>query len=115
MTENAYAAPSRAGSVVLDLGEDIGAFILEAPAELNGREIEISRAAGGAGARLTHSLVRERTTAVGTSYAAVYVSLPAGQYTIWRDDDTPAGTVTVRGGQIARFHWPAADGACPGG
>jgi hypothetical protein len=115
MTENAYTAPSRAGSVVLEMGDDIGAFILEAPAELNGREIEISRAADGAGARPTHSLVRERTTAAGTSYAAVYVSLPAGQYIVWRDDDTPTGTVTVRGGQITHFRWPAGDGDCLGG
>jgi hypothetical protein len=106
MTENAHAGPSGPGSVILEVGNDIGALILDAPAGLNGREIEISPAAGGAGARQTHSLVRERTTAAGTSYAAVYVSLAAGDYVVWRDDDTPAGTVTVRGGQISHFRWP---------
>ncbi len=106
MTEHIGTA-SRAGSVVLDLGDDIGALILDAPAELNGREIEISRTAGGTGARHAHSLVRERITAAGVSYAAVYVSVPAGDYTIWRDDDSPAGTVTVLGGQIAHFRWLA--------
>jgi hypothetical protein len=98
--------PSRAGSVMLDLGKDIGALILDAPAELNGREIEISRADDGTGARHTHSLVRDRVTDAGMSYAAVYISLPAGDYVIWRDDDNPAGSVTVRGGQIAHFRWP---------
>jgi hypothetical protein len=107
MTEHAHAAPSRAGSVVLDLGDGIGALILDAPADLNGREIEISSAPGDAAARQTHSLVRERTTAAGTSYAAVYISVPAGEYIVWRDEDTPAGTVTVRGGQIAHFRWPS--------
>src|SRR5215475_6924776 len=106
MTEH-LAGPSRAGSVVLDLGDDIGAMILEAPADLNGREIEISPAAGEDSRRRTHSLVRPRTTAAGTSYAAVYVAVPAGDYVVWQDDDTPAGTVTVHGGQIARFRWRA--------
>jgi hypothetical protein len=106
MTEHNYG-PSRAGSVVLELGGDIGILILDAPAGLVGREIEISLAAGDTGACRTHSLVRERVTAVGVSYAALYVSLPAGEYVVWRDDDTPAGTVTVRGGEIVHFRWPA--------
>jgi hypothetical protein len=97
---------SRAGSVVLDLGDDIGALILDAPAELNGMEIEISRAPGGTGARRTHALVRERVTDAGVSYAAVYVSVPAGDYVVWRDEDNAAGAVTVRGGHITRFRWP---------
>lgn len=104
MEQHVYP-PSRTGSVMLDLGGAVGALILDAPPELNGREIEISRAAGG-GVRHTHSLVRERITEAGVSYAAVYVSLPAGDYVIWRDEDTPAGTVTVHGGHIARFRWP---------
>lgn len=110
MTENTYG-PSRAGSVVLDLGDGIGVLILDAPAELNGWEIEISRADGGSLVRHTHSQVRERATAAGTSYAAVYVSLPAGEYIVWRDEDSPAGRVSVRGGQVAHFHWPSAAGA----
>jgi hypothetical protein len=99
--------PSRAGSVMLDLGDDIGALILDAPAELNGREIEISRAGDDAGARHTHSMVRERVTEAGVSYAAVYISVPAGDYIVWREDETPAGTVSVRGGHIAHFRWPS--------
>src|SRR5215469_2318555 len=95
--------PSRAGSVILDLGNDVGALILDAPAELNRREIEISRADDGTGARRTHSLVRERRTDAGVSYAAVYISVPAGDYVVWREDETPAGSVSVRGGHIAHF------------
>lgn len=105
MTEH-LGGPSRAGSVVLDLGDGIGAMILAAPAELSGREIEISPADGEA-RRRTHSLVRPRTTAGGTRYAAVYIDLPAGDYVVWRDGDTPAGTVTVDSGQIAHFAWPS--------
>ncbi len=98
--------PSRAGSVVLDLGAGIGALILDAPAELNGREIEISPV-GGAPAFRTHALVRERRTSAGPGYAAVYPGLAAGDYTVWRDAVTPAGTVTIDGGQVTRYRWPA--------
>jgi hypothetical protein len=111
--------PSGAGSVVLDLGGAIGALVVETPAALSGREIEISLVAAGgppaparsapprsaAGGR-THSLVRERRTATGTSYAAVYPDLPAGQYLIWRRMDTPVGEVTIDGGVVTRFRWP---------
>jgi len=105
MTELA-CGPSNAGSVVLDLGADIGALILDTPAELAGREIEISPASDGPGARRTHALVRERRTGAGTGYAAVYPGLPAAEYTVWKDAVTPVATVTVYGGQVARCHWP---------
>ena len=109
MTES-VPGPSRAGSVVLDLGAGIGALILDTPAELNGREIEISPVSAGARARRTHSLVRERRTGARLGYAAVYPGLTVGDYTIWRDAVTPAGTVTIDGGQVTRCRWPAAAG-----
>ena len=97
--------PSRAGSVVLDLGPGVGALILDAPAELNGAEIEISPEAGGVAARRTHSQVRQRRTGAGTSYAAVYPDLAAGDYTIWRDPVTPAATITIESAQVTRHRW----------
>jgi hypothetical protein len=95
--------PTGPGTVILELGADVGALVLEAPPDLAGREIEISVLADGP---RTHSLVRERRTAAGTSYAAVYPVLPAGEYTVWRDDGIPAGQVTIHGGQVSRFRWP---------
>jgi hypothetical protein len=100
--------PSRAGSVVLDLGAGIGALILDAPEDLVGQEIEISPAGGGPSSPRTHSLVRERWTGAGRAYAAVYPGLAADDYTIWRDPVTPAGTVTIDGGRVTRYRWPAA-------
>jgi hypothetical protein len=107
--------------VVLDIGGEVGALILYAPPELSGAEVEISLP--GAGPR-THSIVRERRierSAAGQRtagrhaapsgpgdaavYAAVYPGLPAGVYTIWRDAQTPAGTVQVQGGQVASWLW----------
>ena len=108
--------PSSAGSVVLELGGVVGVLVLEATAELNGREIEISPVRGtdhhdhandhNAHAHRTHSMVRERGTAAGKSYAAVYPGLAVGTYTIWRDRDTPVGTVTIDGGRVTRYRWP---------
>jgi hypothetical protein len=95
-----------AGSVILELGGDIGVLVLHAPARLHGTEIEISPESGGPHGHRTHSLVRERVTASGTSYAAVYPGVPAGRYTIWGGDGTPLGTAVISGGQVASFHWP---------
>lgn len=102
MTEQARGT-SGPGSVILELGEGVGALILEAPPDLHGHEIEISPAGGGP---RTHSLVRERRTAGGVSHAAVYPVLPAGDYVVWRADGGAAGRVTIDGGRASRFRWP---------
>jgi hypothetical protein len=101
------AGPSGSGTVVLELGPGVGTLVLHTPAAMNGAEIEISRA-GGAGqhGHRTHSMVRPRHVASGTRYAAVYPALPPGQYTIWREDDTPAVTVPVAEGVATTASWP---------
>lgn len=105
--QNHNYGPSSTGSVVLEMGGDIGILILNGPADLLGREIEISSVDAPAGAKRPHSMVRERVTGAGVSYAALYVDVPAGTYNVWRDATTPAGTVTVRGGEISTFEWDA--------
>ena len=106
MTES-VAGPSGPGTVVLELGADVGALVLFTPAELDGREIEISRDAVP-GARRTHAQVRPRHMAAGTRYAAVYPDLPAGGYTVWAADQTsPAGRVLITGGRVTNWSWPA--------
>lgn len=99
------AGPSDPGTVVMELGGDIGALILYTSADLNGREIEISRA-DEPGARRTHSQVRPRHTPGATRYAAVYPDLAAGPYTIWRDQQSPAAATVIAGGQVTTSHWP---------
>jgi hypothetical protein len=98
--------PSQAGSVVLDIGGDTGALILHTPAEMLGREIDVTPASAP-GSHGTHSLVRERQVSGTTSYAAVYPALPVGDYIIWHDRATPVGTVTINGGEVTRHHWPS--------
>ncbi len=99
-------APSGSGSVVLDLGPDIGALVLHTPPELDSREIEISRRADGAPRNRTHSRVRPRHTPGGVQYAAVYPGLAAGEYLVWRDTTTSVMIVTIAGGQVTTAYWP---------
>jgi hypothetical protein len=90
-------------NLLLDIGGDTGALIIHTAAHRDQTEIEIS--AAGADRPRTHNVVRRRQAAGGASYAAVFPDVPAGDYVVWRDDDTPAGTVTVRGGAVANFRF----------
>lgn len=56
--------------------------------------------------RLPGPLPVPRRTAAGKSYAAVYPGLAVGAHTLWRDRDTPVGTVTIDGGRVTRYRWP---------
>jgi hypothetical protein len=104
MTEE-IRGPSGPGTVVLELGAGVGALVLYTPAELDGREIEISP--DDRGTRRTHSQVRPRHMTTGTRYAAVYPDLAAGPYTIWADEQRPAGRVVITGGRVTNWSWPA--------
>ena len=50
------AGPSGPGTVVMELGADIGALILYTPADMDGEEIEISRDRGTGARRPAHAL-----------------------------------------------------------
>jgi hypothetical protein len=103
------SGPSGPGTVIMELGAGVGALILYTPADLDGEEIEISRD-GDPGSQRTHSRIRPRHMPGETRYAAVYPSLPAGLYTVWRDERSPAATVTVVGGQVSSCDWPNPNG-----
>jgi hypothetical protein len=93
--------PGSSDNLLLDIGADTGALAISTTADRDQREIEISPA--GSGQARIHNVVRRRQTQGGCVYAAVFPALPAGDYVIWRDDDTEAGIVTVRGGEVASF------------
>ena len=95
--------PSGPGSVVLDIGGDVGALIIVTPARMAGEEIHVSPLHSPAGR--THALVRERRLGPASCHAAVYPALPAGDYTIWRDAGSPAGTVRIDGGAATSYRW----------
>ncbi|MGH3496232.1 MAG: hypothetical protein ACRDP1_02040 [Nocardioidaceae bacterium] len=109
MTENSQLGPSTDGTVMIDIGADRGALIIETSPVLLLSEIEISAndtRAGPTGPQArTHVAVRERRGRSAPRYAAVFPSLPAGDYTVWGLDGDPAGTTTISGGRITQLDW----------
>jgi hypothetical protein len=93
--------PSEKGSVVVDIGGDVGAAIVSTPASLVGSEIEIRRC--GTAWDGTHVAVRNRDVAGGVVHAALFSGLPNGTYEVRvRDDaDSPVATLTVEGGRVS--------------
>ncbi len=94
-------APDTNDNLILDIGADTGALIIHAAVDRDGAEVEISPA-GREQAR-AHNIVRRREAVSGAVYAAVFPAVTAGDYIVWRDAVTPAGTVTVHGGRVASF------------
>jgi hypothetical protein len=131
VTEESQLGPSVDGTVVLDIGGDIGALIILTGAELLRAELEISPVSDDAedvfqagdahehthdghthshthdagGPRRTHVAVRERHGPSGVRYAAIYPQLREGEYTIYGTDGEPAETVRITGGEVAQLDW----------
>jgi hypothetical protein len=78
----AYWSRRHTESVVLDIGGDVGALVLYAPAALHRREIEVSLVGAESGAGRVHSAVLERSLGDHVFYAATYPELPAGEYEV---------------------------------
>lgn len=100
-------APSHAGSVVLDLGGDIGALVVHVDAGLAGTEIHIRPAGQPQGSHHLHTDVRERHLGPTIVYAAVFASLVAGDYELDRPGGGSTVAVTVSGGAVAELDWRA--------
>jgi hypothetical protein len=95
-------APAAASaSVALDIGPGRGALVIYPGERFRGGEIEIS-SAEGVGARV-HTGVHERSTLMGSTLTAIFGSLPAGEYVLWADATTRAGTVKVPESQVAQI------------
>jgi hypothetical protein len=90
-------------SVVLNIGQDIGALIIYTEAALRGREIEVSPR--GSAATRTHVQVLERRINGQPVFAAVFPGLRAGDYHIWEEAPDPRGTVTIVGGEVTTVDW----------
>jgi hypothetical protein len=96
-------ADVRSQSVVLDLGDGIGALIVHTDPELLGVEVEISPA--GADGNRQHKEVLQRTMGPATVNVLVYDNLPEGKYTLWVDDVAWAIDVRIESGSIAELDW----------
>jgi hypothetical protein len=99
----ARLAPSTVGSVLLDVGGDIGALIVSALAGQCGEEIELVPRA--AGVPLTHTEVRERRLPGGSVYAAVFPGVSSGAYGL-RTDEGVEEAVVITGGEVTTAPWP---------
>ena len=85
--------PSWSGSVVLDIGEDVGALILRTTLGMNGHEIDLI---DDDELIATHSEVRPRFHDGDVTHVAVYPELRQGNYTV-------AGTgqrIVIIGGKV---------------
>lgn len=91
--------PSWDGSVVLDIGGDVGALILRTSSVYEGREIDLIP--DDHAAPRVHSAVRERRNSYGSPFAAVYPQLKEGCYTI----DGTAQRLTVAGGCVIELDY----------
>jgi hypothetical protein len=90
--------PSGEGTVVLDIGDDVGALVVYAPDALSGAEIEIARR--GENRAFVHTEVRERRLPGGSVYAGVFPAVGAGEYTLLGTDGRAARDVTISSGRV---------------
>lgn len=87
-------SPSWNGSVVLDIGNDVGALVLRTTSAWLNHEIDL--VPDDWSLPHTHSVVRERRSPDGVSYAAVYPQLREGGYAIVGS----AQRFTIVGGRV---------------
>jgi len=101
--------PDAAGSVIVDIGGDVGAAVIYTSCELAGAEIEI-RAAGTEWDG-SHTGVWERQGPGIAATAAVFGSLRAGRYELRIKDavgtEHPA-PVVIEGAQVTQVTWAGA-------
>jgi hypothetical protein len=111
--ENSHAGQ---GSVLLDIGGDIGALVVAMPASMLGQEIEIDgvevvhphgHTHGHGHAHRAHVAVVDRPVPGGTQPSLVFPELSEGSYALY-----PKGahevllTAEITGGQVTFVEWP---------
>ena len=91
---------------MLDIGGSVGAGLVYFDGQFDGVEVDI-RPAGGVWDG-THTAVRERRLPAGSVYAALFQSLPEGQYEIRLRPPASGGrraTLEVEGGRVTELWW----------
>jgi hypothetical protein len=89
-------------SLVLDIGEDIGALILFANESCLGAEIDITPI-GMERSHKIHTMIRRRRAVDREFVAGVYPELRSGTYTLWGLDGRALGDVVIAGGEVTEF------------
>ena len=112
LAENPYAGQ---GSVLLDIGGDVGAVVLHLSAGYEGAEVAYRREGEAPAAHhhdhphahphLPHVAVVGRPAGDGRAYTAVLPELVAGRYVLTLPDDSEL-PVEVAGGAVTELRWP---------
>jgi hypothetical protein len=89
-------------SLVLDIGDDIGALVLYADEECLGREIDLTPV-GLPRSHHTHTMIRRRCAVDREFVAGVYPELPAGSYAVWGTDGGVIAEVVIAGGRVTEL------------
>ena len=114
--ENPHAGQ---GSVMLDIGGDVGALVVSMPLAMVGVEIEIEPVGGAApehdhahehghghGHR-PHVAVVDRPVTDGHQHSLVFPDLVEGSYELFdKGQDTVLLTAEIIGGQVTFLEWP---------
>jgi hypothetical protein len=107
---NAFAGQ---GSVLLDIGGDIGALVVTMPPDLDGLEVEVRPEGAhthgdGHAHHHPHVAVVRRPVQDGLVPSLVFPELVAGRYELAEKGAVDARLrVDVRGGQVTSTTWPA--------
>ena len=117
MNENPYAGQ---GSVLLDIGDDVGALVVSMPPSMVGAEIEIASVGGHHHAHdhgppgtdghshRPHVAVVDRPVTDGTVPSLVFPELVEGSYELFaKGGDAVLLTARITGGQVTFLEWPA--------
>ena len=102
--ENAFAGQ---GSVLLDIGEDVGAVVVLMPASLDGVEVEIRSHDSSHHGHHPHVAVVARPVAGGVVPSLVFPEVREGSYDLCLKESREAtATVAVVGGEVTTAVWP---------
>ncbi|WP_410791795.1 hypothetical protein [Kribbella sp. C-35] len=103
MSENPHAG--KGSSVLLDIGGDVGALVIEMPAALEGEEIELR-------GLHQHVAVVPRSVPDGqVIHSAVFFEVPRGSYELYVRPSGPVQlTVDVTGGAVTYAKWSGPEG-----
>ena len=104
--ENPHAGQGT--SVLLDIGDDVGALVVKLPPELEGAEIELLPAERHHHHHYPHVAVVPRRAPDGVVIpSAVFYEVPGGSYRLRVRPDGPVRlTARITGGAVTYREWP---------
>jgi hypothetical protein len=97
-SEQIRAHQASSASVALDIGAGCGALVIYPGERYRDCEIEISPTDDDG--RRVHTGVHDRATDAGHVLTAIFGSLPAAEYRVWRDAGTAGPVVRVPDGGV---------------